>query len=208
MPMPQIICVMIAQKIAQVAHIILRMIGITIFLVLYVILKLSKILVSVLVMQSLPVIILPTTIQSIIFVRHAQKIVPDATLMRLVNNPSNATNAILITSSTSVISVVTRYLIVLQIITTMEQIIYVIIALITARLANIMTAILIMKTLHAHYATISPLQIIHLVLVIPFQNAIILLIIKLLIIGAMNVLKIVQNADLITIIMMLNAQLA
>jgi hypothetical protein len=208
MPMPQIICVMIAQKIAQVAHIILRMIGITIFLVLYVILKLSKILVSVLVMQSLPVIILPTTIQSIIFVRHAQKIVPDATLMRLVNNPSNATNAILITSSTSVISVVTRYLIVLQIITTMEQIIYVIIALITAQLANIMTAILIMKTSHAHYATISPLQIIHLVLVIPFQNAIILLIIKLLIIGAMNVLKIVQNADLITIIMMLNAQLA
>jgi hypothetical protein len=208
MPMPQIICVMIAQKIAQVAHIILRMIGITIFLVLYVILKLSKILVSVLVMQSLPVIILPTTIQSIIFVRHVQKIVPDATLMRLVNNPSNATNAILITSSTSVISVVTRYLIVLQIITTMEQIIYVIIALITAQLANIMTAILIMKTSHAHYATISPLQIIHLVLVIPFQNAIILLIIKLLIIGAMNVLKIVQNADLITIIMMLNAQLA
>jgi hypothetical protein len=65
-----------------------------------------------------------------------------------------------------------------------------------------------MKTSHAHYATISPLQIIHLVLVIPFQNAIILLIIKLLIIGAMNVLKIVQNADLITIIMMLNAQLA
>jgi hypothetical protein len=144
----------------------------------------------------------------IICVMIAQKIVSDATLMRLVNNPSNATNAILITSSTSVISVVTRYLIVLQIITTMEQIIYVIIALITAQLANIMTAILIMKTSHAHYATISPLQIIHLVLVIPFQNAIILLIIKLLIIGAMNVLKIVQNADLITIIMMLNAQLA
>jgi hypothetical protein len=199
---------MIAPKIAQLVHIILRMIGITIFLVLYVILKLSKILVSVLVMQSLPVIILPTTIQSIIFVRHVQKIVPDATLMRLVNNPSNATNAILITSSTSVISVVTRYLIVLQIITTMEQIIYVIIALITAQLANIMTAILIMKTSHAHYATISPLQIIHLVLVIPFQIVMNPLIIKLLIICAMNVLKIVQNAYLITIIMMLNAQLA
>jgi hypothetical protein len=71
-----------------------------------------------------------------------------------------------------------------------------------------MTAILIMKTSHAHYATISPLQIIHLVLVIPFQIVMNPLIIKLLIICAMNVLKIVQNAYLITIIMMLNAQLA
>jgi hypothetical protein len=58
-----------------------------------------------------------------------------------------------------------------------------------------MKAILIIITSHVQFAVISPLQIILLVLVTLFQVATVPLIIKALIICAINVLRIVHNAE-------------